>query len=639
MADSMRSLNSFGVAGLLGSDCEVFYTNDLRARNVGRVSDLISAQIRDSNADELRIRALLVYGVFQSYLIRGLPAHHSEEIAPTSIEVGIDPSYVGIAVSFHWDGSRVPKWEGLAERISAGKAIDVFEATLEWMNRHSTQLIVRYEESERRIEVVSLVNRSDSAMKDPMVVVNVDLTTAPLLEVSNYHELGDLDYSRLLRNPTAGSGDVTIKADSPRDTETVVLANRAPLDSEANELRCLLADYEKMVVGLKGTVSDLEARLEEELNRASEKHFTQDGHLTDDSVTTVKEPKGDGSEAENKDDWGLHFMKKVWPFSKKDGAEEVASEDESDVSEIDELVKEDLVILGVDEELIHQTEAELAAAKMLGEIAALAKTKKTQKIETILKEIAEQADSIKAKRWVDSLSSELLLEKAKLNELQKNLEKQIRQRELEFKNSERSVKQELKRKEELLRSRDAAIENKNEQIAQLNLAVERASVASGDKEQGQLKIKLDRAQRTSQMKEEEAKALLTRVRDLENRLMIAQAKGQKGPDLQLQSKLQTLEKKADEYKRVNQRLMESLNQSKDKSNDKEVADLRRRLDHHERQSTDTRRSLDKAVFRLKELQDSERKLQVDLARAIEENRNLRKNQGSGNGESGGQSAA
>ena len=27
MADSMRSLNSFGVAGLLGADCEVFYTN------------------------------------------------------------------------------------------------------------------------------------------------------------------------------------------------------------------------------------------------------------------------------------------------------------------------------------------------------------------------------------------------------------------------------------------------------------------------------------------------------------------------------------------------------------------------------------------------------------------------------------
>lgn len=666
MADSMRSLNSFGVAGLLGIDCEIFYTNDLRARNIGRISDLISAQIRDSNADELRIRALLVYGVFQSYAIRDLPAHHKEVIPPVSIELGIDPSYVAVGVTYHWEGNRVPKWQGLEERIADGKPLDAFEATLVWINRHSTQLIIRYEEVERRIEVVSLVNRADSVMRDPIVIIGVVSSTAPLLEVANYHELGDLEYSKLLRNPTADSENVTIKADneSANGDGNVVLANQSPLDSEANELRALVADYEKVVSGLKGTVSELEARLEAELDRASERRFTTDSHITDDSVTTVKEHTEVDSEKKKEDDWGFHFMKQVWPFSKKeedraskeresDGVELTSEEstqteetpsaegDEFDLSDIDGLEEESLVIKTPDEEQVLQTEAALESAKVLSEIAALAKTNKSKKIETTLKEIEEEGDKSKAKRWVDSLSSELLLEKAKLNELQKNLAKQIRQRELEFKNSERSIKQELKRKEELLRSREAAIENKNEQIAQLNLAVERASVASVDKEQGQLKMKLDRAQRTSQMKEEESKALLVKVRDLENRLIIAQAKAQKGTDLQMQSKVQTLEKKVDEYKRVNQRLMESLNQSKDKSSEREVVDLRRKIDQYERQSNETKRTLDKSTFKLREAQESERKLQLDLARAIEENRNLRKSQGSGsgNGDSGGQKSA
>lgn len=655
MTDSMRSLNCFGVAGLLAAECEVFYTNDLRARNVGRVSDLVSAQIRGTDADELRIRALLIYGVFQAYTVRNLLPHHSEDVPPVSLEVGVDSSYIGIAIAFHWDGNHSPKWQGMVERVIGEQSRNSFEEALEWIHRHSTQLIVRYEEKERRIEVVSLLNRLDAVMKDPFEVIQVDSSSAPLLEVSNYHELGDLDYSKLLRNPSTAASEKRFSADGKSSEETVqvisgtndrdektVRVNQTPMDSEVNELRTLVSDYENRVEKLKETVSELETRLETEMNRASEKHFSTGEKGADDSVVSIKGSAEKNLDKKKEDDWGLHFMKEVWPFAKKDSkAEKPEKESSNGEDEVDAMVvvgSTEASEEAADEDQVVQTEASIASKNVLEEIKELAKGKKSKKIESTLSEI-EEAEGAKGKRWVDALSSELLQEKAKLAELQRNLAKQIRQRELEFKTAERSLKQELKRKDDLLGTRDTAIENKNEQIAQLNLAVERAGAGAADKEQGQAKLKLDRAQRLAQMKEEEAKALLGKVRDLENRLIISQAKAQKGTDLQMQAKVQTLEKKVDEYKRVNQRLMENLNQTKDKSGDKEAADYRRKIEQLERQSTESKRNLDKSAFRLKELQDAERKLQTDLARAVEENRNLRKNQGRGSGESGGQNAA
>lgn len=639
MADSMRTLNCFGVAGLLGSDCEVYYTSDLRARNIGRVSDLISAQLRSTNIDEIRIRALLVYGIFQTYAIRGLSPHHAEEVPPASLEIGIDPSYLGVGITFHWEG-KSPNWTGLAGRIKAGTEADAFEKTLGWIDRHSTQLLVRYEDKERRIEIVSLINRSNSIMKDPLQVVAVDSTTAPLLEVSNYHELGDLDYSKLLRNPTAGE-EVQVISGSEAEAEKVrIAAQQVSLDSEANDLRMLLAESEKVIAGLKDTVTSLESRLEFEMNKASEVHFKADNQVTDDTVVTVK---GHEEAEKPEDEWGFHFIKQVWPFAKKDDETEeervISSPLETTAENLAEIDEEEIAS---NQDSASESEAVIASTKALVELNEIAKSTKSKLIESTLKEIEAEVEESKAKRWVDSLSSELLQEKAKLMELQRNLSKQIRQRELEFKTAERSLKLELKRKDELLRSREAAIESKSEQIAQLNLAVERAGTASFDKEQGQTKMKLERAQKMSQMKEEESKSLLTKVRDLESRLIIAQAKSPKGVDLQLQAKLTTLEKKADEYKRVNQRLMESMNQTKEKTNNKEVGDLRRKIDQLERQSNETKRNLDKSAFKLRELQESERKLQMDLSRAVEENRSLRKNQGrsgSGGESGGGQSAA
>lgn len=670
MADSVRSLASFGVAGLLDRECDVFYTNDLRARNIGRVSDLVSAKLRESDADELRIRALLVYGIFQAYAVRGLKNHHREDVPPASVEIGIDSAHVAVAISFHWDGDRAPRWDGLAERVDAGTGADPFEKTLEWVKRHGTRVIVRHEAKERRIEVISLLNREDSALRDPTAVIEIDSRDAPLLEVSHYVELGDLDFPKLLRNPVA-AGNVAIDGRTPQETveeievkgggveaETVrVVAGGSKVDAVAEKrfaaeksgmdpdaLREIREEYESTVSELKNTVHELKERLEAAENAASERRFSNEPSVGDEEPIIVKGTEKPSAPPEaKKDDWGLHFLKQVWPFAPKEGETKAPGIEPGPAPESRTEVPEETPepVAGIDgESEPHQsTDAERAAEQALRELQALASTQKSKKVEATLNEIEEAVEPDKAKRWVDSLSSELLHEKAKLNELQRNLTKQMRQRELEFKTSERALKQELKRKEEIISQRQAAIENKNDQIAQLNLAVERASSASNDKESQQIKVKLDRAQRMAQMKEEESKTLVAKVRDLENRLIIAQAKAQKGNDLQTATKLQTLEKKVEEYKRINQRLMESLNSQKDKTGDKEIGDLRRKIDQLDRLHAEAKRNLEKNAFKMRELQESERKLQSDLSRALEENRNLRKTTGGrGSGESGGQAA-
>ncbi len=640
MADSMRSINSFGVAGLLGRNGDVFYSNDIRARNIGRVSDLLAAKLRESDVDELRLRALLVYGIYGIYALRGLKPHHLEDVPPLSIEIGIDSVHVAIAIAFHWEADQIPNWKGLAERVDSGQGGAPFEKTLEWIARQSGQVIVRYDEKDRRIEIVSILNREESGRRDPTMVVAIDPKSIPLLEVSNYVELGDLNFSKLLRNPTsvdatrviAGGGEEVL-------AEKRFESEKAAIDP--NALREIREEYESTLSELRNTVHQLKERLEEAENIASERTFKADATLEEDAPILVK-----GAEApvEKKDDWGFHFLKQVWPFAPKDGEEPEVAESGDPVRDADtrDSDSSDIALVAdspLDDGGNPATEAERAAEAALRELQEFAKTKKSKKVEATLHEIEEEVEPNKAKRWIDTLSSELLQEKAKLNELQKNLTKQMRQRDLEFKTSELALKQELKRKEEIIYQRQASIENKNDQIAQLNLAVERASATTNDKEAQLIKVKLDRAQRIAQMKEEEAKALLAKVRDLENRLIVAQAKAQKGNDLQVATKLQTLEKKVDDYKRINQRLMESLNSQKDKSTDKEVGDLRRKIDHLERLNVESKRTLEKSAFKLRELQESERKLQSDFARAVDENRNLRKNMARGSGESGGGQAA
>lgn len=657
MSDTMRSLNSFGVASFLKENCTIYYTSDFRSRSIGRLSDLMAAKLREVNADELKIRAILLYGLYESYAAQGAPMDSMTEMPPVQLEIGVDEAYVAIGITFHAKEGGPVSFNGMKNRVMSSSYQTRFDELLGFARQHCTQLIVRYESKENRVEVVTLLHRHDADKRDPIEVLQVDTKDAPLLEVGQFVEMGDLNYIDLTKEVSQSAmateaahstveGDAVsasiaeklISGDRPEAQDDVQVVKTSA--AETSEDSPKLALYERQI-------EELQARLRE-LSEENEKIRDQ----------SMNKTFGADPEENKEDDWGIGFLKQMWPFKNEaegaitkvsGGVPEPTEEKEFVISgsgsdteenqapivvkggEVEDLSDQSATTIESAEEEEkpdHLTDVEKGTEQALEKIRELASDRKgSEKLQKIGEEITKEVDPSKARRWVDGMMAEVVAEKAKLSELTKTLSKQVRSRELEYRSRERGMMMELSKRDESIRQKDVLIEKKNDQLAQVNLALERQkSIGTSDNEQ-QLKIKLTTAQKLATMKEEENKVLITKVKDLENKLIVAQAKSSRpSQDPQMAAKLLTAEKKVDEYKRINQRLMDQLNNSKEKGENQELADMRRKLEMMDRQLQDSKKNMDKQQFRMRELQESEKKLQVDLQRALDENRKLRTNQ-------------
>ena len=83
------------------------------------------------------------------------------------------------------------------------------------------------------------------------------------------------------------------------------------------------------------------------------------------------------------------------------------------------------------------------------------------------------------------------------------------------------------------------------------------------------------------------------------------------------------EKRVEEFKRMNQRLTETMQKAQDKRDEQGKSDVNRRVQNMERQWNDTKKSLEKAEKKLKETIESESKLKIELGKAQEEARKLK----------------
>ena len=92
-----RSLQTFGVAGLLGPECKVYYDSLFNTKNLGRVSDLICARLGDEAPDEIKVRAVLLFGVFEAS--RSVPSRGGAD-EPWTIECGVDEEKIALGFSF-----------------------------------------------------------------------------------------------------------------------------------------------------------------------------------------------------------------------------------------------------------------------------------------------------------------------------------------------------------------------------------------------------------------------------------------------------------------------------------------------------------------------------------------------------------
>ncbi len=205
-----RSLESFGVSGVLGEDCQVFYDSLFTTKHIGRISDLLSARLQSSTMDELRLRSLILFSLMKSYRVQSNGKEwgtSTEEVLkePMVLEVGIDAEKLAIGVSFavQSDGYVQPK--GLLDRLKKGQPSNEFEKILLQTAEFSDRVVLRFQPSISRIEIISLVglpnitDRSQVSLPDRFHYIEFQTAPDHTPKPKSYVELGDLDYLKLLK--------------------------------------------------------------------------------------------------------------------------------------------------------------------------------------------------------------------------------------------------------------------------------------------------------------------------------------------------------------------------------------------------------------------------------------------------------
>ena len=398
MQTSRRSLKSFGVAGLLTEDAHVLYQVLLETRALGRVSDLLVARMQDWSAQELRLRALVLFSAHV--------AHHakdSETSEPSSLEVGWDEqtAVVGAALQL---ASEV-NGEEFRTRITEDKPEGFLEEVLVLLKRSSSQLVLKYQPSTRRFEFNAVFDRSESHVWGngviPVEWIELESGIEEAPPVAKYVQLADLDYAGLLGQARRSVADETeaesitrIAADEPESELSVALRGQKEVGvadqvrirgvtdrigdhqatwvaggaetSSNQEFRVRAA--EPQVQALQARIQELEDQLRAQtLHRIAEtdedpseetliaaeasedsthESFTvssqPEPEVPEADESTESEESGDEEDGDDEEEEQETFLDatrglfgKVWPFKKKASLEEEQSSSEDEESDSD----------------------------------------------------------------------------------------------------------------------------------------------------------------------------------------------------------------------------------------------------------------------------------------------------------------
>jgi hypothetical protein len=756
-----RSVESFGVAGLLGEECRVFYDSLYSTRHLGRVSDLLAARLRKAQPDELKLRALLLYTIFEAYLAHAKGSSEETFPEPLVVECGIDAEKVAIGASFTLAEGVQLETEGLAERVTGGSPDGSFETLIANLLSHANRVVVRTQPGIRRLEVVGVIGIAGKmeaeALAEPAALEVVVFNAAPseTPKAASYVELGDLDYPRLLREDSPGqhlapppTGEILVKAvdaellkqttvggkesselaDAIRmrgaanegepetgftGDETADLATRIGADRKAPQLaevlrfsgeRADLMDqtlmrikssgpqaiptqdlsgaqsqiFVEMIDQLQKKIELLEtdrvrarqvaAKAEEELAVArsqgpqvSTRTVVIEGERPEATQVTVVKSRGAeaGEEVENEDETEIEAAdaeeegeeavasakakkKKrfggIWPFGKAAPAgaeEEEESEGKEDAEGPAAEAKTPAAksVARTDAE----SEADAATSSIISEIQSGVLDRTLAKAQKEAAEIKKEVDDGRTKRWVDGLMGELAAEKSRIADLAKKLTQSIRAKELEYRNKEQTLQEELRRRDDMLKQKNSALSRVKDQLAQTTLAIERLKAAGGGGgEDGHIKQRYAHVQKLLTATKEENAMLSQKVEELRGQLSSANFSPKtRGPSFtdfqQLQSRYERVQRQAEELKKTNQQILDRLNEQKKErgSSTANVEEMKKRLEAAMKLVTMNKKDAEKKDLRIAELQQEELKLKSDLARAQGELKTLRMMQAAG----------
>ncbi|MCM2322574.1 MAG: hypothetical protein NDJ90_04870 [Oligoflexia bacterium] len=681
VSTSVRSMNSFGVSGLLSEDCKVYYDNLFNTRHVGKISDLLLARLREAGADELRLRALLLFSVFQAY--RCQPAAPGEEgeavIAPEPVllECGIDSDHIAVGISFRI--SQDVDGEKLREAIlSEAPPVGTFEELLASLYRYSDRLVLRIQPGEQ-VEAVSLLRLATASAPageekaQPEIVLlggGEEAHEAPKAE--DYIELADLDYARLL------SSDATVAVPPPPTGEFI--AHGVSELEEAVRLRAQAAVLEQKytVGGLNPESSPqlfrIKGEKQEELGSASTLVKGAPQEPQDASSTLVSGAGEDTTRALSEDDPRVQLyltkiqelqqrildleqgkaearveasqatataeklagstrvitglLKKVWPFRKRQEQEEL--EEGAEQLAPEQVLKEENKPSAAAEEAETVREAtELLAELEKGKLDMTLNRAKSE-----LNEIKEDVSSRKAKRWMDGLMGELVQEKARLHELAQKLNSSIRQKEMEFRTKEIRLQEEVRKRDESIRQKAHALTRAKDQLSQMSMQIDKyKSATQGKAEESHFRQKFQLSQKLLLASKDEVSKLTSKVDDLKGQLASAQmalkSRGTNTASMELQTlrtKNERSVRQLEELRGINEQLTARIQQlatRSEKAGKPEAAENPKKLEASMKQLAVAQKDNEQLKLRVEELSREDVRLKSELKRALLEVKSLR----------------
>jgi hypothetical protein len=630
-----------GVRSQLGASAKIYYSHHFKARSVGRVSDLIAACLKEKGLDPLQLRGSILYALYIGYCVTKEPLDSTLSLPSFSLEVGFDEEKVVVSLSLHLEGAAIESLKELKDSIERKDYSKKVEKHIFELGVFSQSLELRHFKAANTLEFLFFLG--SKVKEEPEIHWREFESISEAEEIdADYIELGDADYLKSLGVYLTGKTDSSgekISGDAPNGLSSTKVDGKAEnVDQSVKVFKNDQKAKEDAVFRVSSGGSSGKSGDSDALN-AKINELAQKVSLLEKERDQLKESLAAQKLKSSKPEEGaMGFLKSVWPFKKgeeapppeKDSVVVFKGEKDERKNQNDEVLTLKSTKTKKDESstVIEQEEEEdlkdSDSSQLYSKLKEFSPLKPGSEFKRVLDEMDKGSRSDeRMKAWHETLNQEMNSEKARINEIVRELGRQARQRENEFLAKERAAATELRKKEELLRQKETVIQQKSEQLAQANVNMERLkSSSAGNEEQG-LKLKLSNAQKLSQMKEEENKALVKKMRDLENKVMVAQSKSSSGVDTQMVAKLATAEKRVEEYKRMNQRLTDSLQKSQEKRGDQDDSESRRKLENSERILGETKKNLEKVSLKLKEVQDSERKSQVEIGKLQEENKKLK----------------
>ncbi len=598
----VRSIDTFGVAGLLGEDAEVFHHALFSTRHIGGIGDLLCARLKASGVDEIKLRIILLLNAIQAYRAQfkkaeGVRLYGGEEGLgePAILECGIDSEKLALGVCFTLRPEVKLKVEGIASRIASKEVLDPFEGLLSFLYHQADHSLVKYQPQTRRMEVVALLGVDPEAIasakqnKGPLDFVLIkEKGVPPSPKPKSYVALGDLDYPSLLSKTkqekeyfASATGKFLMPSDDINSTQEIAIGSINPVT---------------------GAVKP------ESAQESSDDIIRISGKSEDLADTDVAVVSGSGGKKGSKFGLGSLFggVKKLFskttqgaksesPDDSEDIDSVVVSSSASPIQESDDLAKIDAFVAEGDankpENYSQKLLSELKSGAMGSTLAKAAEEFEAQ----MLKEMKSQ----KAVNWVSKLLSRLAEEKLELNKLARTIDQSIRAKEIVFQDKLEALQNEIKVKDAQITAKNTVIHRTKEQLTLATGTVDKLRALNQETtqtnaEEANFKQRYAMAQKLLSVARAENANLVKRVEDLRTKLseqptVQAVQKTASNETTVLQVKYERLTRQLEEFKKSNRQLQERLTTVAGKTSPgsaQENAELKKRLEAAMKLSSD-----------------------------------------------------